>query len=73
MIKCANVDFSLCSPRLCDDGDGLCRAALACKKSLLEQEEPYDTPSLLSSRACSGCSRCVKACPLGAIRIVAGL
>jgi translation initiation factor RLI1 len=73
MRKCANVDFTVCSPRVCDSGVGACVAAKACAKSLLEQEAPFDAPSLLSCRLCSGCSKCVNACPLGAIRIVSGL
>ena len=73
MMKCANVDFTVCKPRSCDAEGGVCGASKACTKSLLEQEAPFDAPSLLSCKLCSGCSKCVKACPLGAIRIVSGL
>jgi Fe-S-cluster-containing hydrogenase component 2 len=73
MNKWACVDFSICRPALCDGKTGACSASLACRKNLLEQEEPFDSPVLLSSRMCVGCGDCVTACPFGAVRIESGL
>jgi Fe-S-cluster-containing hydrogenase component 2 len=70
--KYISVDFSICIPSECDSKGGTCRASEECTKNLLEQEEPYEAPVLLSSKMCVGCSDCVRACPLGAIKIESG-
>ena len=72
MRKNTEIDFNLCNPEKCNKG-GVCVAARACTRKLLEQEEPYEPPVLLSSTMCSGCAKCVRECPLGAIRITGGL
>ena len=72
MNKSAHVDFTVCVPARCDRLRGICPASEACKKNLLEQEEPFEAPFLISSKMCVGCSHCVKACPYGAIRIESG-
>jgi len=72
MQKWAYIDFELCSPSACDRKGGICIASQACTHHLLEQEEPFETPALLSSRFCSGCRTCARAFPLSAIRIEAG-
>ncbi len=71
MNKNVEIDFSRCSPGQCG-GSGHCRAVDACSKGLLEQEDPYGSPMLISTRLCSGCGSCVRTCPLGAFRIAAG-
>jgi translation initiation factor RLI1 len=71
--KFAEVDFHLCNPGQCNGRDGTCVAAEACTHNLLEQEDPYEPPVLLSSTMCSGCAKCVRECPLGALRITGGL
>ena len=73
MNKSAQIDFSLCDPARCDKGTGICRASKVCNKNLLEQEEPFEIPVLLSSKMCVGCSRCMRACPYDAIKIESGL
>ena len=73
MNKWASIDFSICNPSQCDREEGICAASRACKKNLLEQEVPFDSPVLLSSRMCVGCSHCARACPFGAVRIESGL
>ncbi len=67
--KSARIDFSRCNPKLCDPERGMCAAVAVCKKRLLEQEERYDTPWLLSVAMCVGCGDCVRACLMGAISI----
>jgi ferredoxin len=42
---------------------------LACTRKLLEQEEPFGVPLLLSARLCTGCGACAAACPLSAVTI----
>ena len=71
MNKNAEIDFSRCRPGACG-GDGRCPAAEACAKRLLEQEDPYGSPMLVSARLCSGCGSCVRTCPLGALHIATG-
>ena len=67
--KNAEVDFARCDPHLCDGGSGLCPATAACPRKLLEQEEPFGVPLLLSARLCTGCGACAGACPSCAISI----
>lgn len=73
MRKNTEIDFDLCNPGQCGSLDGVCIAVQACTRKLLEQEELYEPPVLLSSTMCSGCAKCVKECPLGAIRISGGM
>jgi ATP-binding cassette subfamily E protein 1 len=69
MDKTAQVDFARCDPRSCNSGSGACPAALECPRHLLEQEELFTPPLLLSARLCSGCGTCAGTCPLKAISI----
>jgi Fe-S-cluster-containing hydrogenase component 2 len=69
MNKNAEVDFGRCNPHLCDGGSGGCLAAAACPRHLLEQEEPFGVPMLLSARLCTGCGACAGACPASAISV----
>ncbi len=73
MRKYTEVDFNLCNPDECNGTDGVCIATKACTRKLLEQEDPYEPPVLLSSTMCSGCAQCVRECPLGALRITGSL
>jgi len=70
--KYANIDFERCDPLVCDPQNGLCKAAQSCSHKLLEQEEPWEPPMLLSMKMCVGCGTCVTACPLVAIQIING-
>ena len=58
------VDYNKCRPQHCDNG--ICAAALACPRRLLEQEAPYEIP-MPSPVACSDCAKCILACPLRAM------
>lgn len=73
MRKYANIDFSLCNPRSHDPEHGVCLAVKACRHKLLEQEEPFEGPLLLSATMCVGCGDCVVACPCQAITITRGM
>jgi translation initiation factor RLI1 len=70
--KYVTIDFEKCDPMVCDPQNGLCHAALACKRKLLVQEEPWESPMLLSIKMCVGCGTCVPACPLAAVEIKNG-
>jgi len=70
--KYASIDFDRCNPRNCDGQHGVCAAVRSCKKKLLEQEEPGESPILISMKMCTGCGVCVVACPLAAIEIKNG-
>lgn len=74
MNKWARVDYERCNPLECAkfDGSGTCTAAQACTHGLLEQEDPTESPMLLSVKMCVGCGKCVQVCPFSAIEIAAG-
>jgi len=66
--KVATVDYTKCCPEKCDGG--VCVAARECEHGSLKQEIPYETPEINPSKWCHGCAKCVKACPLKAIRML---
>ncbi len=64
--KRALVDPEKCDPQRC--GGGWCGAVEACSHKLIKQEERGDFPMFHPS-VCQGCSDCVRACPLKAVKI----
>lgn len=67
--KLALVDSNKCNPE--KYRDGICLAALACERKLIEQESPYRIP-MTNPSLCRVCGDCLRACPLNAIRIIRG-
>lgn len=67
--KYVHIDFDRCTPDLCGPVAGTCPAAAACTRGLLEQDEPFAGPMLISGSMCVACGDCVRACPQSAIRI----
>jgi len=65
----AVVDYEVCRPERCAPEDGLCAAARACRRNLLVQEQAYEAPFVFPADMCQGCSDCIRACPLDAIRL----
>ena len=61
------VDYRACEPEKCEDG--ICKAALVCEKKILTQESPYEMPDTKPSM-CLGCSLCLQACPMDALRLM---
>jgi len=66
--KMPAVDYARCDPGQCDKG--ICQAALECEFGSLVQENPYETPEINPAKWCHSCAKCVKACPLEAIRMM---
>lgn len=65
--RVAMVVYDKCQVENCDNG--ICAAVAACPRKLLIQQEPYEAPISRQS-ICRACSKCVKACPFGAIKMV---
>jgi Fe-S-cluster-containing hydrogenase component 2 len=61
------VDYHACDPEQCENG--ICKAALVCKKKVLTQETPYEMPATKASM-CLSCSLWMQACPKGAIHVL---
>jgi len=66
--KTPAIDYTRCHPEKCDKG--ICVAALECEYGSLVQEDPYEVPELNPAKWCHSCAKCVKACPLKAIRMM---
>jgi ferredoxin len=66
--KVPAVDYNLCDPSKCDNG--VCTAALECEYGSLFQETPYEMPDINPAKWCHSCAKCVKFCPLNAIRMM---
>jgi len=65
--KVALVMYAKCRPSECPGG--VCLAAQACTRKLLQQEAPYEVP-VSSPSVCGACSDCVRACPQKALQVV---
>lgn len=66
--KTVALDYNRCDPDRC--GDGVCPALAVCEYGSLTQESPHSQPEINPARWCRGCAKCVKACPLKAIRMM---
>ena len=69
MNKYCVVDFTICDPTRHDPETGICIAMAACTRNILEQEDPFDAPFLISNAMCTGCGKCVSACPIDALSV----
>jgi ATP-binding cassette subfamily E protein 1 len=63
----AVIDYHQCEPEQCPQGT--CAAVQVCEKHILIQIRPYEMPDMKPG-LCLGCSDCVQACPLDAIRMM---
>lgn len=53
------LNVQQCEPNQCENG--ICPAALQCRRKALVQEQPFEVPELNSER-CLGCAVCVTIC-----------
>ncbi|MGQ9833712.1 MAG: hypothetical protein ACUVRJ_07940 [Candidatus Villigracilaceae bacterium] len=65
--KTVVIDYQACNPEKCEDG--ICKAALACKRKVLTQEAPYDMPDA-KAHMCLSCSLCTLECPTSAVHVL---
>ncbi len=63
----ALLDQDRCRPTECTAGK--CAVRQVCSVRAIYQEEPFEPPMVDWSR-CIACSKCVGACPVGAIAMV---
>ncbi|PWH17549.1 MAG: hypothetical protein DDG59_08005 [Anaerolineae bacterium] len=61
------LNYHQCDPQSCENG--VCRAALICKRKVLRQDQPYELPEL-NSELCLGCAVCTTACSLNALQVL---
>lgn len=64
--KTVVVDYQACDPKQCENG--ICKAALVCKRKVLTQEAPYEMPDT-KPNMCLSCSLCVQECPKSAVHV----
>lgn len=68
--KFALIDYEVCNPYKCDpDNKGVCVAAKACSKRIIEQIDGHFEAPIVYQDMCLACGDCVDACPLNAIKI----
>jgi translation initiation factor RLI1 len=65
----ALVNYRICNPNECNFDVGVCAAAAACSKGVLEQIDGAFEVPIVDQDMCLGCGDCVEACPLDAIQI----
>jgi translation initiation factor RLI1 len=65
--KTVVLDYQACAPQQCQDG--VCQAALLCKRKVLIQETSFEMPDTKASM-CLGCAMCVPACPKKAVYVM---
>ncbi len=61
------LNFQQCDPQRCENG--VCQAALLCKRKVLTQLQPYEIPEM-NAEMCLGCAVCTTACPTKALHIL---
>ncbi len=61
------LNYQKCDPQFCQDG--VCQAALLCKRKVLSQIAPHETPEL-NSEMCLGCAVCTTACAGQALEVL---
>ncbi|RCK72696.1 MAG: hypothetical protein ANABAC_1230 [Anaerolineae bacterium] len=61
------LNYQRCEPQNCEQG--VCRAALLCKRHVLQQPQPYEAPEL-NAEMCLGCALCTTACPSKAVQVL---
>lgn len=61
------LDYQQCDPQHCENG--VCRAALLCKRKVLSQQQPFEMPDL-NVELCLGCALCTTACSLHALQVM---
>ncbi|MCS6907316.1 MAG: 4Fe-4S binding protein [Anaerolineales bacterium] len=62
------LDYQRCDPDQCEQG--ICRAAMLCKRKVINQEQPFEPPQL-DPALCLGCAICITACPTKALGVLA--
>ena len=65
----ALVDYKICNLNECNPDGGICVAAKACSKGIMEQIDGTFEAPIVDQDMCLGCADCVEACPLDAIQI----
>lgn len=61
------LNYQLCNPQNCEEG--VCRAALMCKRRVLCQPQPYEVPEL-NAEMCLGCAICTTVCNSKALQVL---
>ena len=68
--RTALIDYEKCAPEQCSPETGICPAVAVCTRGILTQEAAFEEPEIFPPSMCQGCSACLRACPLGAIRLL---
>lgn len=71
--RVAFIDYEICKPTQCNSGNGICPAVSSCSHHVLKQIDGAYSAPIIDPNLCQGCHYCVKACHLGAIKIIKNL